>query len=75
MVVIGHLELTDGGQGTSASLRLRGRDLTADLGLRREEQDVVQKGARQARAGARRCEAAGQHRWQPTRKSPPGSLG
>ena len=75
MVVIGHLELTEGGQGTSASLRLRGRDLTADPGLRREEQDAVLKGARQARAGERRCEAAGEHRWQPTLESPPGSLG
>ena len=52
MVVIGHLELTNGGQGTSATLRFRGRDFTADPGLRREEQDAVPKGARQARAGA-----------------------
>ena len=52
MVVIGHLELTNGGQRTSACLWLTNHDFTANLGLLREKQDAVQKRARQARAGA-----------------------
>ena len=51
MVVNGHLEPTNGGQGTSACLMLTSRDFTANLGLRREKQDTVQKSIRQARAG------------------------
>ena len=56
MVVIGHLEPTDGGRGASACVWLTSRDFTANLGLRREKQDAVQKSVRQARAGVRCCE-------------------
>lgn len=52
MVVIGHLEPTNGGQRTSACLWLANHDFTANLGLRREKQDAVRKRARPARAGA-----------------------